>query len=480
LPFCNGGELASQTTKAAKRKDSMGAVGINFGAATSGAGFDVASTVSSIVANLKAVETPWNTQLTALKAQDTAFTSMGTDLATLSTSLQALTDFEGIFASKQGSSSDTNLLALSSAGPTAVAGSHTVVVSQLAQTSSEYTDAVPTTDTLSGSLTIQVGPSGTPQTIPVVSGASDTLSTYAAAINAAGIGVSASIISDTTGSRLSLVSNTSGTGGQLTVTGALTDATANTAVALHTGLSGKDAQLTVDGIAVDSASNTISTAIPGVTFQLLDADPKTSIQILIANDNTNVESTFSNFVSAYNTVVKDIKTQEGNDSSGNPEPLYGNPIVSQIQTGLSLALTSGAVSGGVSNLSQLGISVNDDGTLTLDSSTLDAQLNSNYSDVVGFLQNAGSFGQSFSTVLDQLGNSTPSGALTLALSSNSLQETTLNDNVTKQDALIATQQTRLTAELNLANETLQGIPQQLNEVNELYSAMTGYNNNTTG
>jgi len=46
----------------------MGSVGLNFGSATSGAGFDVATTVASIVANLKTVENPWNTQLTALKA----------------------------------------------------------------------------------------------------------------------------------------------------------------------------------------------------------------------------------------------------------------------------------------------------------------------------------------------------------------------------------------------------------------------------
>jgi len=195
----------------------MGTVGINFGAATSGTGFDVTSTVASIVANLKAVETPWTAQLTSLKAQDTAFTSIGTDLATLSTSLQALTDFQGVTATKLGSSSDTNILSLGTAGPTAASGSHNVVVTQLAQASSEYSDPVPTSDSLSGALTIQVG-SGAATTIPVVSGTSDTLQTYASAINLAGIGVTASVISDTTGSRLAIVSDTSGLAGQLTIT----------------------------------------------------------------------------------------------------------------------------------------------------------------------------------------------------------------------------------------------------------------------
>jgi flagellar hook-associated protein 2 len=107
-------------------------------------------------------------------------------------------------------------------------------------------------------------------------------------------------------------------------------------------------------------------------------------------------------------------------------------------------------------------------------------LNSSYSDVVGFLQNTGSFGQNLSTALDNLGNSSPTGAITLALASNSRQEATFNDDVTAQDALIATQQASLTTELNTANEVLQAIPEQLDEMNELYSAMTGYNTGTNG
>ncbi len=80
----------------------MGTVGLNFGSATSGQGFDVASTVTQIQAAEQAIETPYKSQLTALQAQDTVFTSLGTDLSTLTTSLQALTDFHGSVLSKAG------------------------------------------------------------------------------------------------------------------------------------------------------------------------------------------------------------------------------------------------------------------------------------------------------------------------------------------------------------------------------------------
>jgi flagellar hook-associated protein 2 len=195
----------------------MGAVGINFGSATSGTGFDVTTTVASIVANLQQVETPWNNQLTSLKADDTALTSIGTDLSSLSTSLNALTNFQGVLTQKLGSSSNPDVVTLSSANASASAGSHTIVISQLAQTSSEYTDPISASDTISGALTIRVG-SGAATTIPVIAGTSDTLATYAAAINYADVGVSASVISDAAGSRLSLVSKTSGAAGALTVT----------------------------------------------------------------------------------------------------------------------------------------------------------------------------------------------------------------------------------------------------------------------
>ncbi len=454
----------------------MGTVGLSFGSATSGTGFDVATTVTSILALSQGVETPWKTQLASLTAQNTAFTTIGTDLSTLSTSLEALTDFEGVTAEKDGSSSNTDVLSLSSAGPTAVAGSHNIIVSQLAQTSSVYTGAITNaSDTLSGSISIQVG-TGAAQTITVGS-SSNTLSTLAAAINAAGIGVQASLVSDTTGTRLSLVSATSGSAGQLTISNALTDATTSTALTTQVGLNGQDAKLSVDGIGITSGSNTVSTAIPGVTFQLLSTSTA-PVQVEITNDTADVSTAMSTFVSAYNTVVGDLTTQEGNTSTGAAEPLYGDPTISLLQTQLSQALFGGAASGSISSITQLGVTVNDDGTLTYSDSDMQATLNSNFSDVVGFLQNTGSFGDNLTTVLNGLGTTAPDGAVYLAEQQNTAEETVLNTDVSNEEALLATESTNLTTELNTANQELQSIPSELSEVNEMYSAVTGYNTNT--
>jgi flagellar hook-associated protein 2 len=452
----------------------MGTVGLNFGSATSGQGFDVTTTVTAIQASEKAIETPWNNQLTALKAQDTVFTSMGTDLSSLSTSLQALTDFQGVFAAKLGSSSNTNVLNLTSASATAVAGSHTIGITQLAQTSSNASTAVSAAnDTLSGTLTIQG------HTFNVNSANNnDTLSTLSASINAASIGVTSSVITDSSGSRLSIVSKTSGAAGQLTISASLTDASSNPVTFPSTsGQAGQDAILTVDGVSVTSPSNTVTSAIPGVTFQLLGLS-SAPVQVQITDDATSIGTAVSSFVSAYNKVIGDINTQSGNDSSGNPEPLLGNPVLAQLQGTLAGSLFTGAASGSIKNITQLGINMNNDGTLTLNADTLNSALNSNLADVTGFLQNSGSFGQTMSTTLNNLGTQAPNGSVYLAQQQNAAQETALNADISNEETLLAAQKTQLTNELNAANQILQSIPSQLSQVNEIYSSFTGYNRTT--
>ena len=310
----------------------MGAVGLSFGSPTSGQGFDVTTTVNEIVANLQNVETPWKTQLTALTAKDTALTSLGTQLSTLSTDLQNLTDFSGTMADKTGSSSDTNVLSLTSASSAAVAGTHTVIVQNLARTSSAATDAVNASDTLIGGITFQVGTAGKWQTVNVGDGSTpETLAGLSSVINNANVGVTASVLTNANGTaRLSLVSQTDGSAGQITIANAtnnpsspttLADSTTpdtNAGLGLATIQKGVDATMTVDGVmGITSASNTVTTAIPGVTFQLLstgtpssDGTPET-VQVVIDNDTTSIETAINQFVTDYNTTMQAINAQEG-------------------------------------------------------------------------------------------------------------------------------------------------------------------------
>lgn len=478
----------------------MGPVGLNFGSATSGQGFDVTSTVNQIVSNLQTVEQPWKDQLTALKSRDTALSSFGTQLSTLTTDLQKLTDFSGTMAYKTGSSSNTNILLLNSASAAAVAGTHTVVVKNLAQTSSAASDAIKVSDTLTGSLTFKIG-NGDWQTVTV--GDSSTATTLAglqSAINRAGLGVTANVLQNADGTgRLSLVSNTDGAAGTIDIAdtttnpgkpSTLADSTspdANGALGMATIQGGIDATVLVDGVKVTSASNTVSTAIPGVTFQLLSAADSSgaspTVQVVIDNDTSTIATAISTLVTDYNAIIKSINSQEGKDSSGNPEPLYGSSVLSQLQQGLLTSISASFGSNTLNSLVALGITASaaSDGTVTLDGDSLTSALNSHFDQVVSLFQDSGSFGSTLSQTLEHLGtDSALGGAIGLALKENSSQEATLNDNISRQETIIDTQKKNLTMELNLANEILQAIPQQIQQVNEIYGAITGYNSKQNG
>ncbi len=452
----------------------MSVVGISFGSATSGTGFDVSSTVTSIMTNMRAPETAWATRTTALTSQDAALSTLGTDMAALSSALSALTSFDGSFAQKMGATSDSNTVALTNATSAAAAGTHTLTVQQLATTSQQHSDAVASGATLSGSVTLQVG-SGASQTITLDS-SDNTVTGLATAINRLDAGISATVITDSTGDRLSLTSSSSGAAGAMTIdAGGLTDSNGNSITMTQTQ-AGADAAYTLDGIALTSDSNTISTALNGVTFQLLGT-ASSPVTMEIANDTSTISSALSTFVSAYNTLAGALTGQEAKDSSGNAEPLFGDQTLSLIQSQLSTALAyATGNTGKSSNLAQLGITAGTTGQLTLDTGALTTALENNFTGVTNFFQNAGDFGQNLSTVLNGLGNS-GNGALALRTAQNTAEEKTLDDNKTNLESRLATYQTSLTTELNTANQILQGIPQQLDEMKQIYAAITGYTGN---
>jgi flagellar hook-associated protein 2 len=221
----------------------------------------------------------------------------------------------------------------------------------------------------------------------------------------------------------------------------------------------------------------VTSAITGVTFQLL-ATSTTSVQVQITDDTTDIATAITSFVSAYNKVVGDINSVERSGAGGNSAPLLGSPVIAQLQEALTSSLFGAPASGGIRNITQLGLSVNTDGTLAVDTDTLTNVLSSNLSDVTGFLQNANSFGQTLATALNNAGTQAPNGAIFLAQQQNSSQETALNADITNENAILATQKTQLTNELNAANQILQSIPEQLNEVNSVFDSLTGFNPNT--
>ena len=134
----------------------------------------------------------------------------------------------------------------------------------------------------------------------------------------------------------------------------------------------------------------------------------------------------------------------------------------------------------ISTLANLGITVSqtDNGTGRLMPASGEGMI-PDYAGVLGFFQDANSWGQSFSTMLGNARTSLPTGVIALAHSSNSNTESTLGQRSGRKN-MISVEQTSLTAELQSANEILQELPSELQGVNELYSAIKGYNQSQNG
>jgi flagellar hook-associated protein 2 len=330
-----------------------------------------------------------------------------------------------------------------------------------------------------GTLTVDSSIADTsPQTIQVPSSSGDnTVAGLADAINSSLSGATAAVVTTNGESTLTLMSKTEGSSGALAVTSALSsstptpldysDTTEYTASTPDIGALG----------AVAGANDTLSGSL---TIQVGSGAAQT-----ITLDSSN--NTLSGLMGAINGLsgVSAALNQAGTGltlTSGTNGDAGALTVTSNIvdTTSPSTTALNYNTSSDINSLTALGISVNNDGSLTLDANTLDSLLNSDYNSVVGFFQNANSWGQAFSTMLTNAGSSSSTGILALAAKSNSNTESTLNAEVTKEDSYIASQKTTLTTELNQANQILQELPSQLQGVNELYSAITGYNENLDG
>lgn len=213
----------------------------------------------------------------------------------------------------------------------------------------------------------------------------DTLSDIAKNINDLNIGLQASIINDgssTAPYRLSIASTNSGVAGRVLFDGSGAGLSTTTLVA------GQNAEIVyggnsngTGGLLSTSSTNTISTLVPGLTLNLTGVG---STSVAVTNDTSQITTAVQNFVSSYNQVVQNIAQVtnfNANDTTQNGV-LFGNSNVQQVQDALySFVTQSYTGSGQYSTLASVGITINQDGTLTLDTDTLNQALTTDPNDI---------------------------------------------------------------------------------------------------
>ena len=325
----------------------------------------------------------------------------------------------------------------------------------LTQTGGTGTASV--TDLSGGKTAAQLGIAGTftngtlngsfQKTITISPG--DSLSTIAANINNLGIGASASVINDgSSGSpfRLSISSRNSGQAGRLVIddgTSGLTTSTlvqGQNAVVVYGGNSNG-----TGGLLTTSSSNSISGLVPSLTLNLSGVGQTT---VSVTNDTSKITTAVQAFVDSYNKVIQNITTATAFDSTGqgNNGILFGNSTVQQVTDALGAFVNqSYAGYGSITGLSDVGITVGQDGTLTLDTDTLNSVLASDPTDVqkiftTNVAATAGGTPQiTASTALSTLGSGSifPAGSITLSDANGTLHNIDLSSAKTIGDVLAA-------------------------------------------
>ncbi|KIF82139.1 flagellar filament capping protein FliD [Noviherbaspirillum autotrophicum] len=225
------------------------------------------------------------------------------------------------------------------------------------------------------------------------------------AINKANIGVTASIVSDGSSAPNHLVIKSNKTGATSSMKISVEDATdplqteqklvdllaynpAGTQNMTQSA-AGQNATLSVNGIAVTSTTNTVSSAIEGVTMTLSKVG---NANLSISANTAAVTSAVNGFVKAFNDINSTIKKLTSYDATTkNAGILLGDSSVRNIQSQLRKMMSTPLVgsSGSLTTLSQIGLSIAKDGTMSLDSGKLSAAMSKNMSDVAALFSSVG-------------------------------------------------------------------------------------------
>lgn len=377
---------------------------------------------------------------------------------------------------------------------TATAASYSLSVSQLAtaQTVASPASAFPV-----GAGRLRIESQGG-ISVNVSIDASDTAAQVRDKINAAKGGVTASVVTDTLGSRLVLRSNETGASNAFTVKEVVTDAqgvesltTSGTLAKLTydpaTAASGgtmtesqpaRNAKANINGLDVESASNLLSGVVTGVTIKLAKVST-TPVELTVASNNDSIKKAVSAFTDAYNNLNQYLADQtKYNAGTKTGATLQGDSGTNSLRYAMRgiMGSTSG-VSGAFHRLSEIGIEPKSDGSLTLNSTKLGNALGK-LSDVQALFANkdlTSSANSGFATQLQKWGDSLLSsdGAITTRndsmqrqITANGKAQESFNNRMTSVEARIRAQYTALDTQMGKLNNLSSYMTQQITNMNK--------------
>lgn len=363
-----------------------------------GSGLAIGTIVETLVAAEKeAKQNQIDKQTKATSASVSGINDLTSALSAFQTSMTALKStstpaFQGFAAT---SSNESSVKA--TAGNAAVNGVYTLNVSQLATASKVATAALDSSQASAiPSGTLKITQNGTSYDVNIT--ATSTLQEVRDKINSTlqSKGISANIITDSNGSRLVFSSTTTGKGSDISVDGGtslsmlnidgtkLMSATSTSTDADGNAIPGAgaisdlalDAKFTIDGLSMTSSSNTVSTAVSGLTFELV-AKSTADTTITVATNTDGLKTSLQTFVDSYNTLAKLVtsltKGVVDDDGAYTAAALTGDSTPRALLAAVRSQIATATANSGLGSLAQLGITTQQsDGTLSLDTTKFNA------------------------------------------------------------------------------------------------------------
>lgn len=445
-----------------------------------GSNLDVKSIVSQLVALEKKPLDTLKLQAATVQTKISAFGQIKSLVSTLSDTLGKLTSVTG-WNAVNATSSNSSAVSVSAVGGT-LPTTFNVEVSVLAKAKATASAAVLPVGGAVGAGTLTFTPvSGTAVDVAVT--ATDTVSDVASKINGANAGVTATVLSDASGERLLLRSNSTGVSGGFTLSVADDDGNNADAAGLSrlvvgttTTTAATDAAATVNGIPVTSSTNTFSTTVSGVTFNALQVTTA-PVEISISKSTTDIQKNIDAFVAAYNAINDVLNEATKYDAATKGAGLLqGDSTALALQNSLRSAIQSVTTGSSVfTRLTDVGITQQRGGNLAVDSAKLSAAL-ANTDELKNMFRSTGGgaadgVAVKIKAVTTSLLSSsgffqTKDASLKLSLSQNAKNQLQVNERVTKFEANLNARYSALDTKMASLNALNAYVSQQVTTWNK--------------
>jgi flagellar hook-associated protein 2 len=400
-------------------------------------GIDTAKIVQELVKLERMPIDRLESKKTALNTQSGKFTALKDLLTKLQASAKSMKLREDVLSSAATSSDDKAVSVTASGGATT--GSYTLDVISLASSQRNHSEPLSARNQKNmlgwDELTIKVG-SGQAVTIDVDE--NTTLDSLATSINHSGAAVTASVLFTDGSYKLQISAKNTGAANAVTFGGEVADVLG---LNDHVVREAKDAEFEIDDVPMTSATNTVTSAVPGVSFNL-KAEAE-GVTIDVTRDDTAIKAKLQGFVDAYNAVMTKINGEfryTGTAQVGGAS-LSGDPTLRSIQSKLRGMVASPAtgITGGYTTLASVGIGTQSDGTLKIDDKIMSAVLAKDPEAVSRLLveepgtSNNGVFAQFDDSLKEMLtGTNTPIGLRISSIATRVKQMTTQMDRMELQ------------------------------------------------